>query len=136
MHTTVIELCTRSTQTTDVTRLVSGTLGDLGADEDRLVHLFLLHATARLALLKTGAGSDANLDDYLNDLFPRDDWWRHSHGIPGHGANHVLPAIISPSLVVPVLDGDLTLGTWQSIVVVDTNVDNLDRTLRVSFLSG
>ena len=69
-------------------------------------------------------------------LLPRDDRYRHRHGSPGHGADHVLPALISPTLTIPVLDGQLALGTWQSIVIVDTNVDNPERTLRLSFLAG
>lgn len=82
------------------------------------------------------AGSDADLLDALDDLLPRDDRWRHAHGSPGHGADHVLPALVSPSLTVPVLGGRLTLGTWQSVVVVDPNVDNPVRRLRLSLLRG
>ncbi|CAN5791824.1 secondary thiamine-phosphate synthase enzyme YjbQ [soil metagenome] len=103
---------------------------------DGLVHVFAPHATAGLALIETGAGSDDDLERTLASLLPRDDRYRHHHGSPGHGADHVLPAIISPSLVVPVLGGRPALGTWQSIVLVDTNVDNPDRTIRLSFLAG
>ena len=103
---------------------------------DGLLHLFLPHATAGLALIEVGAGSDTDLSRALDDLLPRDDRWRHSHGSAGHGADHVMPAFISPSLTLPVVDGRITLGTWQSIVVVDPNVDNPDRRLRLSLLPG
>lgn len=136
MLTTTLGLPTGSTRTTDVTHVVAGALRDLGVDGDGLVHLFLPHATAGLALLETGAGSDDDLADHLDELLPRDDRWRHGHGSPGHGADHVLPALVSPSLSVPVLGGAMALGTWQSVVVVDTNVDNPRRSLRVSFLPG
>lgn len=103
---------------------------------DGLVHVFAPHATAGLALIETGAGSDDDLVDTLTTLLPRDDRYQHHHGSPGHGADHVLPALISPSLSVPVLGGHPALGTWQSIVLVDTNVDNPERTVRLSFLAG
>jgi secondary thiamine-phosphate synthase enzyme len=119
---------------TDVTDRCAGFAHEVGGDG--LLHVFLPHATAGLALLETGAGSDRDLADHLDTLLPRDDRWRHRHGSPGHGADHVLPALIAPSLTVPVDDGSLALGTWQSIVVVDTNADNPERTLRLSFLRG
>ena len=103
---------------------------------DGLVSVFVPHATAGVALVETGAGSDDDLLDTLARLLPRDDRWGHRHGSFGHGADHVLPAFVSPSLVVPVLRGRLALGTWQSIVLVDTNVDNPTRTVRLSFLPG
>jgi len=103
---------------------------------DGLVSVFVPHATAGVALVETGAGSDDDLLDTLARLLPRDDRWGHRHGSFGHGADHVLPAFVSPSLVVPVVRGRLALGTWQSIVLVDTNVDNLTRTVRLSFLPG
>lgn len=102
---------------------------------DGLVSVFVPHATAGVALLETGAGSDPDLLEALESILPRDDRWRHRHGSPGHGRDHVLPALIAPSTTVPVLDGIPTLGTWQSIVVVDTNIDNPNRTVRISFLS-
>lgn len=101
---------------------------------DGLLNVFLPHATAGLALIEVGAGSDDDLATHLDAVLPRDDRWRHSHGSYGHGADHVLPAFISPSVTVPVEDGRLALGTWQSIVVVDTNTDNPTRTVRLSFL--
>jgi len=73
---------------------------------------------------------------HLDTLFPRDDRWRHRHGSPGHGADHVLPAFISPSVTIPVLDGLMTLGTWQSVVLVDPNRDNPNRRVRLAFLAG
>lgn len=103
---------------------------------DGLVSVFVPHATAGVAVMETGAGSDDDLVRALDDLLPRDGRWRHRHGSPGHGADHVMPAFISPSITVPVLDGRPALGTWQSIVLVDTNVDNPDRQVRLSFLPG
>lgn len=135
MDSVELSLRTGTTRLHDVTRAVADALRDLGADAG-LAHLFLPHATAGLALLETGAGSDDDLLDALDELLPRDERWRHAHGSPGHGADHVLPALVSPSLSVPVLDGTMALGTWQSVVVVDPNVDNAQRTLRVSFLRG
>jgi secondary thiamine-phosphate synthase enzyme len=115
--------------TVEVTRFCTGR-------GDGLVNVFAPHATAGLALIETGAGSDADLATTLTDLLPRDDRYQHRHGAHGHGADHVLPAIVSPSLTVPVLGGEPALGTWQSIVLVDTNGDNPDRTVRLSFLPG
>ena len=103
---------------------------------DGLVSVFVPHATAGVAVIETGAGSDDDLLTALGALLPRDGRWYHRHGAPGHGADHVLPALVSPSMTIPVLGGRPTLGTWQSIVLVDTNVDNLTRTVRLSFLTG
>ncbi|MGZ0147364.1 YjbQ family protein [Kribbella sp. WER1] len=103
---------------------------------DGLLHVFVPHATAGVAILETGAGSDDDLLAVLEDLLPRDFDWRHRHGSPGHGRDHVLPALIPPYATVPVLGGRLTLGTWQSVCLVDTNRDNPDRQVRLSFLAG
>jgi secondary thiamine-phosphate synthase enzyme len=103
---------------------------------DGLLHLFVPHATAGLAILETGSGSDDDLLAALADLLPADDRWRHRHGTPGHGRSHVMPALVPPYATVPVLDGELALGTWQSICLVDLNVDNRERHLRFSFLAG
>ncbi|MGZ5382929.1 MAG: secondary thiamine-phosphate synthase enzyme YjbQ [Acidimicrobiia bacterium] len=103
---------------------------------DGLLSVFVPHATAGLAIMETGAGSDADLIDALDDVLPRDDRWRHRHGSPGHGADHVMPAFISPSVTIPVRDGRLLLGTWQSIVLVDPNADNSERHVRFSWLPG
>lgn len=133
MESIEIGVRTGSRAITDLTEEVAEFCRGKG---DGLVHVFAPHATAGLALIETGAGSDADLVDALGELLPRDDRYRHHHGSPGHGADHVLPALISPSLSVPVLGGRPALGTWQSIVLVDTNVDNPDRTIRLSFLAG
>lgn len=103
---------------------------------DGLLHVFVPHATAGLALIETGAGSDDDLLAALADLLPADDRWRHRHGSRGHGRSHVMPALIAPYLSVPVLGGHLALGTWQSVCLVDLNVDNPGRTVRLSFLAG
>ncbi|MEO5652819.1 MAG: YjbQ family protein [Marmoricola sp.] len=101
-----------------------------------LLHLFVPHATAGIAILETGAGSDDDLLSVLGDLLPPDGRWQHRHGSPGHGRSHVMPALIPPYATVPVLEGELALGTWQSICLVDLNVDNPDRQVRFSFLAG
>jgi secondary thiamine-phosphate synthase enzyme len=114
--------------TSDCARFVHGA-------GDGLLSVFVPHATAGLAVIETGAGSDNDLLRWLDGLAPADGRWMHGHGAPGHGRDHVLPAIVAPSLTVPVLGGRLQLGTWQSICLVDTNVDNADREVRLSFLS-
>jgi secondary thiamine-phosphate synthase enzyme len=108
----------------------------VSGEGDGLLNVFVPHATAGIAIIETGAGSDEDLMDRLDDLLPRDDRYRHSHGSPGHGADHVLPGIVAPSIVVPVAGGRLLLGTWQSIVLVDPNVDNPSRQVRFSFVVG
>ena len=110
---------------------------DAGGEEgDGLLHVFVPHATAGIAIIETGAGSDDDLLAALGDLLPADDRWQHAHGSRGHGRSHVMPALIPPYATVPVLDGRLTLGTWQSICLVDLNVDNAVRQVRLSFLAG
>ncbi len=101
-----------------------------------LLHVFVPHATAGVAIIETGSGSDDDLLTALGDLLPADDRWRHRHGSPGHGRSHVMPAIVPPHATVPVVDGRLALGTWQSICLVDLNVDNTEREVRLSFLTG
>jgi secondary thiamine-phosphate synthase enzyme len=103
---------------------------------DGLLHVFVPHATAGVAILETGAGSDDDLLAALEDLLPKDDRWRHRHGSAGHGRDHVMPALVPPYATVPVIGGRLALGTWQSICLVDLNVDNPDREVRLSFLAG
>jgi secondary thiamine-phosphate synthase enzyme len=103
---------------------------------DGLVSVFVPHATAGIAIIEAGAGSEDDLLAAVGEILPRDDRWQHRHGAPGHGADHLLPAIIAPSITVPVLGSRPTLGTWQSIVLVDTNRDNPDRRVRLSFLAG
>ena len=103
---------------------------------DGLLHVWVPHATAGLAILETGAGSDEDLLTALDELLPRDGRWRHRHGSPGHGRDHVLPALVPPYATIPVLGGVLALGTWQSICLVDTNLDNPVRKVRFSLLAG
>jgi secondary thiamine-phosphate synthase enzyme len=103
---------------------------------DGLLHVFVPHATAGLAILELGSGSDDDLLAALAELLPADDRWRHAHGSRGHGRSHVMPALVPPYLTVPVVGGRLALGTWQSIALVDLNVDNAERTVRLSFLPG
>lgn len=115
--------------TAELTRFCAG-LGD------GLVNVFVPHATAGLALMETGSGSERDLLDALERLLHRDRRYRHAHGSPGHGADHLLPALVSPSLTLPVLDGLVVLGTWQSVVLVDLNVDNPRRRVRFSFVAA
>ncbi len=103
---------------------------------DGLLNVFVPHATAGIAILETGAGSDDDLLAALGDLLPGDDRWRHRHGTPGHGRSHVMPALVPPYATLPVVGGRLVLGTWQSVCLVDLNVDNPDRTVRLSFVPG
>ncbi|HVA73815.1 MAG TPA: secondary thiamine-phosphate synthase enzyme YjbQ [Acidimicrobiales bacterium] len=110
-------------------------LSSAGAD-DGMLNVFVPHATAGLALIETGAGSDGDLLELLDTLLPADERWRHRHGSPGHGRDHVLPALVAPSITIPVLAGRMQLGTWQSVCLVDTNPDNHSRTVRFSFLQG
>ncbi len=103
---------------------------------DGLLNVFVPHATAGIAILETGAGSDDDLLAALGDLLPGDDRWRHRHGTPGHGRSHVMPALVPPYATLPVVGGRLVLGTWQSVCLVDLNVDNPDRAVRLSFVPG
>ena len=103
---------------------------------DGLLHVFVPHATAGIAVLEVGSGSDADLLSVLASLLPADDRWRHAHGSRGHGRSHVMPAFVPPYATIPVLGGRLALGTWQSIALIDVNVDNPDRQVRLSFLPG
>lgn len=133
MDSVVLQVETRDRLVTEVTALVRDFCSGRG---DGLVHVFLPHATAGLALLETGSGSEPDLQETLERLLPVDDRYRHRHGSHGHGRDHVVPAFVAPSLTLPVVDGEVQLGTWQSVVVVDTNGDNPLRMLRLSFLAG
>lgn len=133
MRTHVLEITNAGEWFTDLTAEVERFVHE--ADGDGLVHVFLPHATAGLALFELGAGTEADVEEAVGRVLPRDDRWRHRHGSAGHGADHVLPAFISPSLVLPVHDGRLVLGTWQSVVLVDTNRDNPTRQVILSFLA-
>ncbi|MER8000309.1 secondary thiamine-phosphate synthase enzyme YjbQ [Streptomyces sp. NPDC095613] len=119
---------------TDLTGDCEAFLRDTAAGRDGLLNVFVPHATAGIAVLETGAGSDDDLLAALRTLLPPDDRWRHRHGTPGHGRDHVLPALVAPHATLPVIDGRLELGTWQSVCLVDTNVDNTERRVRLSFL--
>ena len=135
METT--ELTIRTGARTAVVDLTAEAGAFVRARGDGLLSVFVPHATAGLAIIETGASSDRDLVTAIDELLPAiEGKWRHRHGSPGHGRDHVLPALLSPSLTVPVLAGSLALGTWQSIVLVDTNVDNATRRVRLSFLRG
>lgn len=133
MKSTELSLDTSRRQLTDLTAEVSGFCRSLG---DGLLSIFVPHATAGVALMETGSGSESDLEELLGRLLPRDDRYRHRHGGRGHGADHLLPVLVSPSVVVPVEGGRMQLGTWQSVVLVDFNADNPRRTVRLSFLAG
>jgi secondary thiamine-phosphate synthase enzyme len=133
MKTTVLRVRTGSRPVVhDLTREAASFVDGEG---DGLLNVFVPHATAGVAVLEVGAGSDTDLLAALESLLPRDDRWQHRHGSPGHGRDHVLPAFVAPSVVVPVVGGRLALGTWQSVVLVDTNGDNPDREVRLSFVT-
>lgn len=131
MDTLELTLDTSGSPVTDITGAVVDFCCDRG---DGLVHVFVPHATAGAALMETSSGSEGDLELLLNDLLPRDDRWSHHHGAKGHGADHLLPALVSPSLSIPVVGGEPLLGTWQSVVLVDLNDDNPSRRVRLSFL--
>lgn len=133
MNTEVLDVDTSRRRIVDLTSAVRDFCG---GQADGLCNVFVPHATAGIAVIETGAGSDDDLIEALERLLPRDYRYRHSHGSPGHGADHVLPGLVSPSVTVPVVDGEPLLGTWQSIVLVDLNRDNPRRTVRLSFVSG
>ncbi|MGH3905561.1 MAG: secondary thiamine-phosphate synthase enzyme YjbQ [Pseudonocardiaceae bacterium] len=136
MHSEELRIETGSReQVHDLTAACRAFLAHNGA-EDGLLHVWVPHATAGLAVIETGAGSDTDLLAVLRELLPADARWRHRHGSPGHGRDHVLPALLPPYASVPVLGGELALGTWQSICLVDTNGDNPMRTVRLSLLSS
>lgn len=133
MDVVELSLRTGSQLVTDVTTEVRRFCAGRG---DGLVNVFVPHATAGVALMETGSGSEADLADAVDRLLPREDRYRHRHGSTGHGRDHVLPAFVAPSVTVPVRAGAPLLGTWQSVVVVDSNTDNPERTLLLSFLPG
>ena len=134
METQVIEVRTGSRPT--VVNLTEQASAFVAGRGDGLLHVFVPHATAGVAILETGAGSDQDLLYALDELLPADDRWRHRHGSPGHGRDHVMPAFIAPYATLPVLAGRVALGTWQSICLVDPNGDNPSRQVRFSFLSS
>jgi secondary thiamine-phosphate synthase enzyme len=134
MRSAEFEVRTSGARVTDITEAVRSFASEGGSDG--LVHVFLPHATAGLALMETGSGSEGDLEEAIERLLPRDDRYAHRHGSVGHGGDHLLPVFVTPSLVLPVEGGRLVLGTWQSIVIVDPNRENDVRRVRLGFLSG
>ena len=135
MESEVVETSTgRRERISDITGECARVTARASGGRDGLLHGFVPHATAGLALMELGARSDEDLLAVLAELLPGDDRWRHAHGSRGHGRSHVLPAFLAPFLVIPVLDGSMALGTWQSVALVDLNVDNPDRQVRMSFV--
>jgi secondary thiamine-phosphate synthase enzyme len=132
MRTQTFHVRTGGTFVTDVTQEVAAFAREAAADG--LVHVFVPHATAGVALMETGSGSESDLEEAVERLLPREDRYAHRHGSEGHGGDHLLPAFVSPSLAIPVVGSELQLGTWQSVVLVDPNRDNPDRTVRLSFI--
>lgn len=133
MDTHVLDVDTARRRTVDLTAQLRQFCAGHG---DGLCNVFVPHATAGVAIIETGAGSDDDLIDTLERLLPRDDRYRHAHGSPGHGADHVMPAIVAPSITVPVAGGEPLLGSWQSVVLVDLNRDNPRRSVRLSFVDS
>ena len=133
MDSAEITVRTGSTFVTDLTGQLERFCDGRG---DGLLNVFVPHATAGVAVLETGSGSEADLGDAVDRLLPREDVYRHRHGSTGHGRDHVLPAFVTPSVTLPVLSGRPALGTWQSVVLVDSNVDNPVRRVRLSFVPG
>ena len=136
MHSELIDVTTGSDEVVhDLTRACERFVSDAGVTSG-LLHVFVPHATAGIAIIETGAGSDDDLLAALADLLPADHRWKHAHGSRGHGRSHVMPAMIPPYATIPVVDGRVALGTWQSICLVDLNIDNSRRQVRLSVLSG
>ena len=136
MHSELLQIRTGSAEAVvDLTAEIDAFLSSAGAT-DGLLHVWVPHATAGLAVIETGSGSDTDLLAALRDLLPADGRWSHRHGSTGHGRDHVVPALIAPSMSVPVLGGRAALGTWQSVCLIDTNADNPVRSVRLSFLAG
>jgi secondary thiamine-phosphate synthase enzyme len=133
MNTEVLKLDTSTKSFVDITGAAQRFCEQIG--EDGLLNVYVPHATAGLALMETGSGSEEDLAAVVDRLLPRDHRWTHSHGSPGHGADHLLPAFFAPSVTIPVVDGRLALGTWQSIVLVDLNRDNPHRSVRLSLVT-
>jgi secondary thiamine-phosphate synthase enzyme len=132
MRSVELEVDTHGRRVIDVTEQVLRFVAEEAGDG--LLHVFVPHATAGLALMETGSGSEGDLQEVLERLLPRDDRYAHRHGSTGHGGDHLLPTFVSPSLVVPVLGGSPALGTWQSVVLIDPNRENDRRRLRLSFV--
>lgn len=131
MRTIEVELDTRGRELVDLTDRVRRFCADNG---DGLLNVFVPHATAGLVIMELGDNSEPDLAELLERLLPKDNRYHHHHGSPGHGADHLLPALLSPSLMIPVVSGVPELGTWQHVVLVDRNNDNPDRRVRLTFL--
>jgi secondary thiamine-phosphate synthase enzyme len=129
-----LQVDTSRSSLVDITGEIARWCNETGGDG--LLNVFVPHATAGVALMETGSGSEGDLVDALQRLLPRDDRYAHAHGAAGHGADHLLPALVSPSVVIPVQGGRMRLGTWQSVLLVDLNSDNPRRTVRLSLLQG
>lgn len=137
MRSQQIEVMTGGSDTVhDITRQCAEFVADSANGGDGLLNVFVPHATAGVALMELGAGSDDDLLAAMRDLLPADDRWRHAHGSRGHGRSHVSPALIAPYATIPVIGGRMALGTWQSVAIVDLNADNPRRSVRLSYLSG
>lgn len=134
VRTASFEIDTRGRLVAEITDRVEAFAREVG--EEGLVHVFVPHATAGVALMETGSGSEEDLEEAVERLLPRDDRYVHRHGSTGHGGDHLLPVFVSPSLVVPIEGGRLALGTWQRVVIVDPNRENNRRTVRLSFVAG
>jgi secondary thiamine-phosphate synthase enzyme len=134
MRTERLTVDTAGRQVVDITDRVVGFAGHL--EGDGLLSVFVPHATAGVALMETESGSEGDLVDAIERLLPRDASYRHRHGSEGHGGDHLLPVFVSPSLMLPVVDGEVVLGTWQRVVIVDTNRENNVRSLLLSFVTG
>jgi secondary thiamine-phosphate synthase enzyme len=132
MRSVLLTVSTRDRRVTDLTEHVRAFVREAGSEG--LVNVFVPHATAGIAIMETGAGSEDDLEELLNRVWPRDDRYHHRHGSPGHGSDHVIPVLIAPSITIPALDGQLQLGTWQSVVLVDPNRDNDERSVRLSWV--
>jgi secondary thiamine-phosphate synthase enzyme len=133
VRSTTFKVTTGTTLVTDVTEQVEAFVHETSGGADGMVNVFVPHATCGIALMETGSGSEGDLVETLQRLLPRDDRYRHRHGSVGHGGDHLLPAFLSPSMVIPVEQGSLALGTWQRVVLVDPNVDNHVRNVRLTF---
>ncbi|MBO0771369.1 MAG: YjbQ family protein [Actinobacteria bacterium] len=135
MKSEIIRVRTGSSERVlDITGECARFAAEAAVGGDGLLNVFVPHATAGLALMELGSGSEADLLAVLAEVLPADDRWRHAHGSRGHGRSHVMPALVPSELTVPVLGGRMALGTWQSVALIDLNVDNPDRQVRLSFL--
>lgn len=134
METAEFDVDTKERRVVDLTERIVAFAEQTGGDG--LLHVFLPHATAGLALMETGSGSEEDLQEALARLLPREDRYSHRHGSVGHGGDHLLPVFVSPALTLAVRGGRPELGTWQSVVLIDPNRENDVRRVRLSFVAG